>query len=116
MPGVLLRQGPPVLYVSNKLAGGAMTVVAGLFIAGALLGAAIRLPLFLLVLAAAAFLAGLSAAPQGLVAALRDGAIAAIALQLGYAAGIIMRAVVGNLRHRWAASRRAGQHRNSTTD
>jgi hypothetical protein len=68
-------------------------LVAGLFLIGAVCGAAIRLMAFIVVLLGAAGIAIAAFVSHGLGAAVLDAVIAVVMLQIGYAAGFVLRAV-----------------------
>lgn len=74
--------------------------VAGLFVLGAVCGAAIRMMVFVIVLLCAATIAIASSLGQGLGAILLDALITIVALQIGYAAGLILRSGVRRRRAR----------------
>ena len=67
-------------------------IVIGLFVVGVACGALIRLLVFVGVLVGGAVIAGI-VAPHGLGAALLAALVTVIALQVGYVAGVILRAV-----------------------
>ncbi len=71
-------------------------IVAGLVLLGALCGAFLRLMPFVVILVGAAAIAAISAVLRGpagaLLDALFDAVVAVVALQVGYAAGIVIRA------------------------
>jgi len=70
-------------------------MIAGLLILGAACGAILRLMIFVGVLLGAAVIAiVVSAAQGGIAAALLHALIAVVALQVGYAAGVVLRAVI----------------------
>jgi membrane protein implicated in regulation of membrane protease activity len=75
-------------------------LVAGLLLLGMACGAKIRLMLFVAVLAGAAVIALAAGAAEGVGAALLDAVIAVVTLQIGYAVGLALRAVVRSLRKR----------------
>ena len=68
-------------------------ILVGLFVLGAACGAAIRLLVFTGVLLSAAVIAVGVTAAQGVEKALLMALIAVVALQVGYAAGFVLRAV-----------------------
>jgi hypothetical protein len=72
-------------------------ITLGLFVVGAMCGALIRLPVFAGVLIGGAVIAGIATAGQGLGAALLAALVTVIALQVGYVAGLILRALGGSL-------------------
>jgi hypothetical protein len=71
---------------------------AGLFVIGALCGTFMRLAFFGIVLAVAFIVAIVSAPVQGIFAHLLSAVLAVVALQVGYAAGIMLRAAMRPLR------------------
>jgi len=71
---------------------------AGLFAIGALCGTFMRLAFFAIVLAVAFVVAIVSAPVQGIFAHLLSAVLAVVALQVGYAAGIMLRAAMRPLR------------------
>jgi uncharacterized membrane protein YgdD (TMEM256/DUF423 family) len=75
-------------------------IVAGLVLLGAFCGATIRLLPFVVVLVGAAAIAGISAAVHGGGRAWLDTIIAVVALQVGYALGIVGRAMLRSWRQR----------------
>jgi hypothetical protein len=70
-------------------------IAIGLFALGAACGASIRLLAFIGVLIAGAIIAVVVAMPQGLGAALLAALATIMALQVGYVAGMILRAFLG---------------------
>jgi len=82
-------------------------IVAGLFAVGVLCGAFVRLPLFLAILAGAAFIATLTPPELGDVGALLSAVITVIALEVGYVTGVVLRAAVHWLRSKGDASAKA---------
>ncbi|HEY1794632.1 MAG TPA: hypothetical protein VGG57_00795 [Stellaceae bacterium] len=83
-------------------------ITVGLIAIGAACGALIRLPLFLGVLIGGAIIAGGARAPQGVGAAVLSALVTVIVLQVGYVAGLILRAVARS-RHAATATRAAGK-------
>jgi hypothetical protein len=70
-------------------------MIAGLLILGAACGAILRLMIFVGVLLGAAVIAiAVSAAHGSIGAALLSALIAVVALQVGYAAGVVLRAAI----------------------
>jgi hypothetical protein len=70
-------------------------MIAGLLIVGAACGAVLRLMMFVgVLLGAAAIAIAVSAAHGGTGAALLSALIAIVALQVGYAAGVVLRAAI----------------------
>lgn len=78
-------------------------IVAALVLLGAVCGATIRLLPFVLVLVAAAMIAVVSAAMHSGGSAWLDAVIAVVALQVGYALGIVCRAMFQSWRQRRAS-------------
>ncbi len=74
--------------------------VAGFFVLGLLCGAAVRLPFFIVILLGAAAIAGIGSGAHGAIAALVNAVAAVVILQVGYAAGVVGRAVVRAWRSR----------------
>lgn len=68
-------------------------ITVGLFAVGAACGALIRLLVFVGVLVGGAVIAGIAMAQRGLGAALLAALVTVVALQVGYVAGLILRAV-----------------------
>ena len=77
---------------------------AGLFLLGAVCGAAIRMMVFAIVLLCAAVIAIATSLGQGLGTILLDALVTIVALQIGYAAGLILRSGVRSRRERSAVS------------
>lgn len=75
-------------------------VAAVLLVFGAVCGAVVRLPLFVIALMAAALIVLAATWSQGAAAALLLAVIAVVILQAGYAAGVVLRSVVRSLRGR----------------
>jgi hypothetical protein len=73
-------------------------LAASLFLIGAICGATVRLMVFVVVLIGAAAVAIAAGLEHGLGTALVDGVIAVFALQVGYAAGFVLRAVIRSRR------------------
>jgi hypothetical protein len=67
-------------------------LVAGLFLIGTICGATIRLMAFIVVLLGAAGIAIAATVSHGLGGAVLDMVIAVVMLQIGYAAGFVLRA------------------------
>jgi hypothetical protein len=84
-------------------------LVAGLFVLGAVCGATIRLMVFIVVLLGAASIAIVVGMAHGLGEGALHALIAVICLQLGYAAGFVLRAAIRSPRSGTAA--RAEQER-----
>jgi len=72
-------------------------IEAGLLVLGVLCGTLLRLPLFVLMVLGAVVIALLSPA-SGVFAALLNAVIAGVVLQVGYAVGIVLRAIMRYLR------------------
>ena len=68
--------------------------ILGLFVLGAACGAAIRMMVFLFVLLGATSIAVAASVEHGLGATLLNAVITVVALQIGYAAGLILRTAV----------------------
>jgi hypothetical protein len=75
---------------------------AGLFILGAVCGAAIRLMVFLVVLFGAAVIAIAATWSQGFGMTVLHVVVAVVSLQVGYAAGLILRTRIQTLHKRAA--------------
>jgi len=75
-------------------------LVAGLLALGAACGATIRLMIFIGVLVGAALVAFIGTGSQGAAAALLNALIAIVTLQVGYAAGLVLRAAIRSLQRR----------------
>jgi hypothetical protein len=71
---------------------------AGLFALGTVCGTLVRFPFFVLVLLGAMVIAVLSVPAQGTASTLLNALIAVVVLQVGYGAGIILRAALRPLR------------------
>jgi hypothetical protein len=69
-------------------------LVAGLFVLGAVCGATIRLMVFVGVLLGGTAIAVAASVTHGLGEAVLNAVIAAISLQVGYAAGFVLRAAI----------------------
>jgi uncharacterized membrane protein len=76
----------------------------GLLVLGIFCGTLLRLPPFALIVLGAVAIALLSSAASGVFAALLNAVIAAVVLQVGYAVGIVLRAVM----RYWRRGRREG--------
>jgi uncharacterized protein (DUF58 family) len=83
-------------------------ITVGLFAVGAGCGASIRLLLFICILLAGTIIAGIAMASQGLGAALWFMLLTVIALQVGYVAGLILRAA-GRSLYAGISARAAGK-------
>jgi hypothetical protein len=83
-------------------------IAVGLFVVGVACGALIRLLVFVGVLVGGAVIAGIAVAGQGLGAALLTALVTVIALQVGYVAGFILRAL-GRSRYTGVAMRGSGK-------
>lgn len=83
-------------------------ITVGLFVLGVACGALIRLLVFVCVLVGGGVVAGVVMAPRGLGAALLAALVTVIALQIGYVAGLILRAL-GRSRYSGIATRRPGK-------
>lgn|SRR5690348_13808635 len=83
-------------------------ISVGLVALGAVCGALIRLPVFLAILISGALIAGVASAAEGFGSALLAALVAVIALEVGYVAGLILRAT-GRARSKKAAARGAGK-------
>jgi hypothetical protein len=83
-------------------------LLAGLLILGAVCGATVRLMVFVGVLLGGAVIAVLVGAAHGAGAALLSAVIAVVCLQVGYAAGIVLRAAIRSL-HPGTAGRGSGE-------
>jgi|SRR5580704_7288766 hypothetical protein len=70
----------------------------GLFALGTLCGTFVRFPFFVLVLLGAMVIAVVSVPAQGTASTLLNALVAVVVLQVGYAVGIILRAVLRSLR------------------
>ncbi|HXC28703.1 MAG TPA: hypothetical protein VNV38_12160 [Stellaceae bacterium] len=86
-------------------------MAAGLFLIGTACGAAIRLMMFVVVLFGAALIAIVAGISHGVGVAVLDAVIAVVALQVGYAAGFVLRAV---LRSRQVKAPQQVDHSRST--
>ncbi len=75
--------------------------ISGLFVLGALCGAAIRMMIFVIVLLVAAAIVVAASASHGAGAILLNAVITVVTLQIGYAAGLILRTA---MRSRWERS------------
>jgi uncharacterized membrane protein len=75
-------------------------LVAVLLVFGAVCGAAMRLPVFVAALLAAAVVALFGGWSQRPSAALLQAVIAVVLLQVGYVAGVVLRSVARSLRRR----------------
>ena len=73
---------------------------AGLLVLGAACGAAVRLLIFIVVLLGAAAIVAISTLAQGAGGAALNAVLAVVILQVGYAAGIVLRAAIRSLRGR----------------
>jgi hypothetical protein len=89
----------------------AWLLVAVLLGFGAICGAVMRLPAFVIALLAAAVIVLFASWSQGTAAALLQAVIAVVVLQGGYAAGIVIRSLRGSLRGRRAAPGEVVQRR-----
>jgi hypothetical protein len=69
-------------------------LIAGLFVLGAACGATVRLLFFIAILLGAAAIVVISTLAQGGSGTLLNAVVAVITLQVGYAAGIALRAAV----------------------
>jgi hypothetical protein len=69
-------------------------LAAGLFFIGAVCGATIRLMVFVVVVLGAAIIAIAVGFSHGAGAAILDAVLAVVALQVGYVAGLLLRAAV----------------------
>jgi hypothetical protein len=69
-------------------------VVAGLFVLGIACGATLRLMAFVVVLIGAAIIAAVAGVLQGAAAAALNTLFAVVTLQVGYAAGFVLRAAI----------------------
>src|SRR5215471_9663756 len=87
-----------VLHQSGRLR--MYWLVAGLLALGAACGATIRLMIFIGVLVGAALVAFIGTGSQGAGAALLNALIAIVTLQVGYAAGLVLRAAIRSLQRR----------------
>jgi hypothetical protein len=70
----------------------------GLFVLGTVCGTLVRFPFFVLVLLGTTIIAAVSFPAQGLVNSLLNALIAVVALQVGYVAGILLRASLRSFR------------------
>jgi hypothetical protein len=73
-------------------------IMVGLFAVGAACGTSIRLPIFVGVLIAGAFIVGIASSWDGLGGALWVVPVTMIALQIGYVVGLVLRAIAPRLR------------------
>lgn len=73
-------------------------LIAGLLALGAACGATVRLLFFVVILLGASAIVVIATRAQGGGAALLNAVIAATTLQVGYAAGIVLRAAIRSLR------------------
>lgn len=73
----------------------------GLFAVGVACGASIRLPVFVVILFVGAVIAVVATVSHGIGTALLAALTTVIALQIGYVAGLILRAVGRSLRARY---------------
>ena len=71
----------------------------GLFALGTLCGTFVRFPFFVLVLLGAMVIAVVSVPAQGTASTLLNALVAVVVLQVGYAVGIILRAVLRSYRN-----------------
>jgi|SRR5579864_5084 hypothetical protein len=78
--------------------------IAGLFVLGAVCGAVIRMMVFVIVLLCAAMIAIATTLGQGVGAILLAALVTVVALQIGYAAGLILRSGVRSRRERPSVS------------
>lgn len=78
-------------------------LVTGLLLIGAVCGATIRLMMFIVVLLGAAAIAVAANLSHGVGAATLDAVVAVVLLQVGYVAGIVLRAMI---RSRYASNAR----------
>lgn len=69
-------------------------VATALFVVGILSGATIRLPMFAIVLVAAAAVVMLRLWSQGIGPAILQAALTAVVLQIGYGCGILLRSAI----------------------
>jgi hypothetical protein len=83
-------------------------ITVGLFVVGVACGALIRLLVFVGILVGGGVIAGVVMAPRGLDTALLAALVTIIALQVGYVAGFILRAL-GWSRYGGVAMRRSGK-------
>jgi hypothetical protein len=74
--------------------------LSGLFVLGAVCGAAIRMMVFVIVLLGAAAIAVAASVGQGGAAILLHAVITVVTLQIGYAAGLMLRTGVRSRRER----------------
>jgi len=72
--------------------------IVGLFVLGALCGAAIRMMIFVIVLLGAAAIVIAATITHGSEAILLNAVVTVVTLQIGYAAGLILRTVVASRR------------------
>jgi hypothetical protein len=73
-------------------------IAVGLFALGALCGTLVRFPFFVLVLLGAIVIVVLCVPAQGAVSTLLDALVTVVVLQVGYAAGIVLRAALRSFR------------------
>jgi hypothetical protein len=81
----------------------------GLFVLGVACGAAIRMMVFLIVLLGAAAIAIAAGATHGLGAVLLNAVITVVALQIGYAVGLILRTAIYSRQERSPAGSSRGE-------
>lgn len=86
-------------------------LVAVILVFGAICGAVMRLPIFIIALIAASVIVLFANWPHGAGAALLQAVIAVVVLQCGYAAGILSRSLMRSLRGGRPASDKVVQRR-----
>jgi hypothetical protein len=86
-------------------------LVALLLVFGAICGAVMRLPVFIVALIAAAVVVLFSSWSQGAGAAVLQAVIAVVILQGGYAAGVVLRSLARSLRGRQSEPGKVVQRR-----
>jgi len=73
-------------------------IAVGLFALGTICGTLVRFPFFVLVMLGATIIAAVSLPAEGVMNSLVNALIAVVVLQVGYAAGIVLRATLRSFR------------------